>query len=281
MAARASAETAAEMDRWPYARDDRTRGAAVRRMLGFAVVALMLPIGGGVAANASHAARAATAEQGSFQALYLVPKNVDVVAGRVKAMRRDLNKINGWFSRQTVDGVQPRWVRHETSSGKKIIDVVIVHLPKNGASYEGPDQADVITADLGALGWPKKGAHKMVAFFEGSGPGYCGITGQGLSLIPMAACGIYPDAGDTWPYGATYVTAHEMTHNFGAVPACAPHDDGTGHIADDPRDILYGGAKPREWDHLKLDPGHDDYYDTHIPGCRDIKSSRYWTAPVS
>jgi hypothetical protein len=96
-------------------------------------------------------------------------------------------------------------------------------------------------------------------------------------LLVEAACNIYPTTHDVWPYGATYLAAHEMTHNLGAVPACALHSDGTGHISDDPRDVLYSGSQPRDWNHLMLDPGHDDYYATGRADCTDVSSSAYWT----
>ena len=62
-----------------------------------------------------------------------------------------------------------------------------------------------------------------------------------------------------WPYGATYLTAHEMTHAFGAVPACAPHYDLV-PATSTTNDVLYAGPGDRDWNNIQLDPGHDDYY---------------------
>jgi hypothetical protein len=70
-----------------------------------------------------------------------------------------------------------------------------------------------------------------------------------------------------------------MTHAFGAVDSCAPHYDGTGHVNDNPSDVLYQGSQPRNWGSLMLDPGHDDYYDTINPLCPGIEYSPLWTQP--
>ena len=235
---------------------------------------LVAAVAGIVPAPAAHSSTG-----GSFQALYLVARDAKPAAGEKAAIRTDLNRIDGWFRRQTVDHLEPRWVRTTGPTGATPISVVTVRMPRNRAVYEGDPRGPVVSVayDLSVMGWPKKSAKKLVVFMD-IGAGYCGITTHGISFIPMAACGIYPGKTDRWPYGATYVTAHEMTHNFGAVPPCAPHYDGTGHINDDPRDILYSGPT-RDWAHLTLDPGHDDYYDTGLPHCRDIRNSTYWTAP--
>ena len=81
----------------------------------------------------------------------------------------------------------------------------------------------------------------------------------------MPNCDIYPGTYPTagFPYvGSSYLLAHEMTHALGAAHEPAPHADGTGHVTDDRRDIIYSGPEGRDWDNLMLDPGHDDYYKT-------------------
>ena len=94
----------------------------------------------------------------------------------------------------------------------------------------------------------------------------------------MTACnGIYPGTHDRFPEGASYLTAHEMTHALGAVPSCAPHSTGDGHVNDSNRDILYEGSDGRDWEHLVLDYNHDDYYDNTAGHCFDIKQDAVWT----
>jgi hypothetical protein len=217
----------------------------------------------------------------SFQAIYAVPKGGAVVGDEPAAIRADITAIDGWYDTQTVGHVHPRWVK--TSSGH--VSVKTVTLAHSAKTYDkSSDELDLIAKDLHAKGWPKATGEKLVVVIDttqdGSGRA-CAITGESVSLLTEAACDIYPSASDTWPYGATYVIAHEMAHNFGAVPPCAPHYDGTGHVDDNPKDLLYQGPKQRDWDHLRLDPGHDDYYDTGRTDCTDIMHSKFWTTPKS
>lgn len=64
-------------------------------------------------------------------------------------------------------------------------------------------------------------------------------------------------------------------HALGAVQPCHPnHDDAhDGHVADDPRDLMYwrseGTGPP------VLDVGGDDYT-ARIPGCPSVADSPLW-----
>ena len=40
--------------------------------------------------------------------------------------------------------------------------------------------------------------------------------------------------------------------------------------------MLYGGSKDRKWEHLMLDPGHDDYFMHRANGCKDIADTPAW-----
>ena len=101
--------------------------------------------------------------------------------------------------------------------------------------------------------------------------GACASTQAGVAWMTEKACNIKPVAPTAWPFDATYVTAHELVHVFGAVPDCAPHANGMGHVTDDARDILYAGA--RDFNNLMLGPGRDDYFGTAGSTCVDIASS--------
>ena len=96
-----------------------------------------------------------------------------------------------------------------------------------------------------------------------------GITGHAV-VIPIAYCDIEPRAEAEWPGGATYIVRHELVHLLGAVEPCAPNYEGSQHVDDDNRDLLYQGPTTRDWSNLTLDVGNDDYYRHSRDDCYDI-----------
>jgi hypothetical protein len=74
---------------------------------------------------------------------------------------------------------------------------------------------------------------------------------------------------------------HEIFHNLGAVPDCAPHKTDVGHASDDPRDIMVSSfslqlATYREESFVPLlDVRRDDYYEHTNIGCLDIARSAF------
>ena len=211
----------------------------------------------------------------TFRAIYAVASDETPIAGRTAAIAANIKAVNGWYASQTTGNVQPRWIR--SSDGE--IAVTTVKLANPASYYDGPDATNRVRTDVLAASPATASPQKMVVWIEGgmtvSG---CGVTGSNISIIYRARCDITPDASDTFPFGATYLLAHEMTHNFGAVPSCAPHSGGGGHSNDDPRDVLYQGPQPRDWNNQMLDPGHDDYYATGNAACPGIEASPFWTA---
>ena len=170
----------------------------------------------------------------------------------------------------------PRWMRDAAGAPQ----VTVVTLAHPVADYER-DGLNLVRSDLQAAAPLAAPTQKTVVWMEvrhplvnGGRP--CGVTGGGISWLPERSCNIRPVPAD-WPFEGTYLTAHELTHNFGAVPGCAPHSVGGGHVGDDPRDLLYSGPLGRVWNNQMLDPGHDDYYGTGT-ACGDIATSPFWTA---
>lgn len=212
-----------------------------------------------------------------FVAIYALASDQTEDPNKVAAIRATIEAVDGWFGSQTTGGVIPRWARGEDGA----VDVIVIKLDHTVADYAAGDSFKMVTADLLAKGYPVAGGKQKAGVFidvtNGSG---CGVTGSDVTIVFEAACDIHPDTTSAFPFGATYLLAHELTHNFGAVPDCAPHSDGTGHVGDDPRDILYNGPGPRDWDHLMLDPGHDDYYATGRSDCPGIERSPFWTSPA-
>jgi hypothetical protein len=213
----------------------------------------------------------------SYRAVYAIASGQSAVAGQVPAIVNDINVVNGWFATQTNNQVQPRWVRSKNPDGSLGDPVVTtVMLPHPASAYTGSDGIKVLVDDLKATAPPAADSEKTVVWIE-AGDYACGQTGFGVSVVWESTCNIHPATSDSWPFGGSYLVAHEMTHNFGAVPSCAPHFDGTDHVNDDPRDVLYQGPMARAWNDQQLDPGHDDYYDTGRSDCVGIEGSPFWT----
>ena len=140
-----------------------------------------------------------------------------------------------------------------------------------------PDAASVATMlflddRFGLRAGPSTGTNLYGALMLACELRAAGRTGS-IVFIPIGNCGIGVSETSTWPFGGTYLMAHELTHLLGAVPFCAPNADGTGHVSDDNRDVLYSGPEARDWDNLMLDPGNDDYYNHGQDGCTDIADS--------
>lgn len=212
----------------------------------------------------------------SFRVVYAVPSDVPADPAIVPAIRHEIDLVAGWFAGQT-GGRQPRFYAPD---GTLAVDTLDLGMTK--AALEGaPNPLTTLADKLHSLGYGVSG-ETVVAYVASKGIA-CGITqdNQGAATtvaLWMPACDIYPRVDTpSFPYNATYLAAHEMTHAFGAVPDCAPHADGTGHVSDDNRDVVYGGNSQRDWDHITLDPGHDDYYGHGRTDCTDIARSPFWT----
>lgn len=213
----------------------------------------------------------------SFRAVYAVPSDQMPVAGEVPGIVNDIKAVNGWYATQTDNAVQPRWIRGKNPDGSPgDPTVTTVMLPRPASAYTGATAINTLADDVKAAAPPAASSEKT-AVWVNAGDYACGQTGSGVSVMWEATCSIYPSTSDAWPFGATYLLGHELTHNFGAVPDCAPHSDGTGHSNDDPHDVLYQGPLAREWNDQRLDPGHDDYYDTGRADCKGIEGSPFWT----
>jgi hypothetical protein len=209
----------------------------------------------------------------AFEAVYALTSDQTEDPTMVPAIENELVQVSDWFASQT-GGRRPRFVM----SGAAVA-VRTVHLALTAAQVAASSNAThLVESALAAQSVPAVN-HRTVVYLDTHGDA-CGATAPAgtVSVIFMAECDIYPDVTSVWHYGATYVAAHEMTHAFGAVDDCAPHATGDGHTGDDPRDVLYSGPATRDWDHITLDPGHDDYYRTGRTDCYDIARSPLWAS---
>ncbi len=207
-----------------------------------------------------------------FQLVYLYPAGTKPVAGRIEKMTITTQLVQLWFSGQMA-GLSPRFATD--ASGRP--SVVSVQAPLDSASLAAEeDYADVLIPTWRATGVIPVDSFPII-FVEGTqtkdGCGWSGRTGPDQHItIPMGNCEIYPTA-ERFPYGSSYLLAHEITHSLGGASDNAPHSDGTAHVTDDPRDVIFNGDVDRDWDHLTLDPGHDDYYLTGRTDLENIETS--------
>ncbi|NNE73118.1 MAG: hypothetical protein HKN26_05595 [Acidimicrobiales bacterium] len=243
--------------------------AAMIRLVALVVFAIA-----GVPAGSASAAASPT----TIQAVYVVPSDVTPIADRNQATGATVLAVQGWFAEQT-SGEYPVFVRTETG-----ITVPTVTLSQTKAQLHAltTNQADATMQSQIHAQVARSANSELLLFLEGTiNSGACGYQSL-MIVVPIENCGIAPSTSAVFPYGATYLVAHELTHMLGAAFSCAPNNDGTGHVTDDNRDIIYNGPGGRDWANLMLDPGNDDYFQHDLPGCTDIVDSPLmgtWSAP--
>ncbi len=214
---------------------------------------------------------ASAAEADSIQAVYVVASDVTPVANRQSAIAANIETVNQWFAEQT-GGRTPIFNRDGAGS----ISVPIVTLAESKATIAGSLDGDAtFEAQIEAAVAGASDSRLFIVYEGTESSGACGYAGR-LLVIPTENCNIFPNASARFPYGITYLMAHELTHMLGAVPSCAPNYLPGGHLTGDPRDILYqptATTPGRDWQNLMLDPGNDDYFNHGRSDCRDIADS--------
>lgn len=175
--------------------------------------------------------------------------------------------FNAWLAQQS-GGAQ---LRFDTFEGAP--DITEIRLPEATAQLASSAEGAYVAVhnDLVAANLVTSPKIDLVVLAAGSG-NLCGLGGGNLAVLFSAACG-----GVDW----SWVVGHELFHTLGAVPTCAPHYDGTGHVNDSSSDLMWPYA-PQPGATPTLDPGHDDYWgppgDDHIPGgCVNVADSDYLT----
>jgi hypothetical protein len=260
-------------------------GVTLRAAAGCSLVALLLFV---PAVTASpDALPRATADRPDdvsgpqIHALYVLPtdgadRELDVdgtVAASVANWQR-------WFESQTLGG----GLRLDTSAGE--LDVTFVRLGLTDAALAGRGifLRDAIEQELRAAGLIRAGKI-YAAYYDGSSTAACG-GGAWPPTLPGSVGAVYMRA----TYGAglpcydpllsrqglqimDFAVLHEVLHTMGFVPTCAPHHTRSGHVSDDPRDLMYAGDEP--WRPSVLDVGQDDYYHAHRLGCLELAVSPY------
>jgi hypothetical protein len=207
---------------------------------------------------------------------------------------------NGWIA--TAVASAQRWLEKETG-GRRLsldtfrgeLDITFVRLGRTDAVIAAYDSRTAtsreplvrvtLEVELRSLGFeqPKKvyavyygGGSESGECFGGSYPpsrvGNIAIANVKLGTrCEEARRLIYPDG----TYAIAVTNFHEIFHTLGAVARCAPHHstESTGHVADDPQDVM-SARFPRTLP-LRFDAGRDDYFGHGDTRCLDLARSAF------
>jgi hypothetical protein len=204
----------------------------------------------------------------TLRAFYVVGSDRSLDPAVPGAIRHEVGVATAWFSDQS-GGKRLRFRRDAMGA----VTVTSIRSSMTTAQLDALSSAEVLALLRGS---GLAVSEYAVVWMHARTGNACGYASQGLVLLAMQQCDIFPSAGSAFPFGGTYLLVHELTHALGAVPSCAPNTGNGGHVMDDPRDIVYAGPLPRDWDDLMLDPGRDDYFRHGRPGCEDIDTSPLW-----
>ena len=150
---------------------------------------------------------------------------------------------------------------------------------------------DQIQAEVNAAGFDS--SNKIYAvYYDGSSSFSCGGGAWPPTLVGNVAA-IYlnglPDSSvpcSSQPFAASggspayreYSMLHEILHTIGIVCASAPNFVLSGHVSDNPDDLMWAGSgswMPDGYDAAILDYNRDDYYTADVPGCVDLSTSGF------
>jgi len=220
-----------------------------------------------------------------IRVVYAVPADgVDNFGSDASPIATDVAAIDSWWRGQDPART-PRFDLYpfpgctSTFGG---LDLGFVRTPSPGSDYLGATNVNIgaLANDIGAATSP---AVKTLVYYDGPivDPNICGtsftapLSGGpfGFSFVFLQA-GCFDDLGQGG--GLARVTAHELTHNLGAVPDsapnnCQPPDDG--HVCDSSSDLMYPYTSDGDTlDTAILDVNHDDYYG-HTGAWWDVRNS--------
>ena len=205
-------------------------------------------------------------------------------------LHRTLSSGQRWLASQTAG----RSVRYDVSDGG--LDITFVRLPRTDAVYYSYNAfiRDSIEKDLRAAGWTQSNVLLLV-YYDGQQFDRCASAAWPPAL-PGTVAAIYLKG---WPTGALpcatnqfavsptaapgyleYAAQHEIFHLLGVVSTAAPNQAISGHVGNDPTDLMYAGPLP--WRPSTVDVTKTNYYNpTGLPGAvTNFASSPYVvTAP--
>ena len=225
-----------------------------------------------------------SAEQVRF--VYAIPSDgVDGFGANASGIATDAAWIGEWWRAQDP-ARGPRFDRYPfpgCPSQAGSLDIGFVRLPRDSAYYRSPGNFGRLNEDIGGT---LSRNQKTVVYYDGavSEPDVCGqslsneaLGGRaGVSYVYLQSdCGLTPPGAGP----SAQVAAHELIHNFGALPFGAPNPcpNDSGHPCDSTADILGPFLRAGSTlDAMTLDVNHDDYYG-HSGSWWDLQDSSWLT----
>jgi hypothetical protein len=211
-----------------------------------------------------------------------------------------IQAANDWFYKQSGG---PK-IRFDTYQGR--LDITFVQLDVTSAEIYNAAVAqyggaywirDILEQQLSNRKIFQAGKIYLGIFEIARHPSTCNDAAHPPDLMGRLA-GLYPsadvergwkctdsNAGGNLGAGSTYADLgllHEITHLLGFASACGKNPasaENKSHTGDFNDDLMWapGPQTPSNvyWDtdHMKLDPGNDDYFKHNIPNCPDLANS--------
>ena len=215
--------------------------------------------------------------------MYVLPSDgVDRELDVNGVLNRSVGAFQNWLAGQS----EGRRLRVDTFQGN--LDITFVRLARSDATLRafGGFLRDQIELELRAAGLDQP--NKLYAvYYDGSSSVTCASSFWPPTL-PGSVSALYlrgtpPGARpcETNPFASSennpgyleFLMLHEIFHGLGAVATCAPHHTLSGHVSDDPRDLMYAGPLP--WQPSLLDVGRDDYFGYSHVGCLNVATSPF------
>lgn len=209
--------------------------------------------------------------------IYMVPADGEDRAWDVSRILDEINVMQNWMRGQTGGR---SWLI-DTFQGAP--DVSFVQMPYVLSQLQvGPDAVWDITSGTAYNAGFNDFKKVYVIYYEGPDATgrACGVanTPGNYAVVILRTPGGPGSIPCDDPSFSWATAPHEVIHALGFMTPCVPHYDGTGHVWDNPNDLMYGGGGVWNPNAIMLDFNHDDYYN-HNLSCPDLYDSPYLTPP--
>jgi hypothetical protein len=205
------------------------------------------------------------------------------------SLHRTISSGQRWLASQTAN----RSFRYDVADGS--LDIAFVRLPRTDAVYYSYNGAirDSLEKDLKAAGWNQANVLLLV-YYDGRHIDRCASAAWPPALVGTVGA-VYlkgapnasiPCANNAFaatptspPVYLDFVAVHELFHLQGLVSTGAPNHALSGHVGNDPTDLMYAGSLP--WRPATVDVTKTNYYSNTAlaAGVTNFKDSPYVVTP--